>query len=194
MLSVGGGQFFKGLFLVGEAGVEIDYEQIALGNNTLASYELIEDAQAGRVTLYYTNGGGRISQTDYQRGVEPRNDAGQLEPGAEAGSLVDIYSVVETTNFCQALQPSNQVEFGVYSHIGNNFGYKLGEPHTAVTHWQQGDPDFQRQNNHQKMADATRAQQPSTPALVLLATLTLRSLLILTMFSLTEYSMTQTKI
>ena len=154
VLSVGGGQFFKGLFLVGEAGVEIDYEQIALGNNTLASYELIEDAQAGRVTLYYTNGGGRISQTDYQRGVEPRNDAGQLEPGAEAGSLVDIYSVVETTNFCQALQPSNQVEFGVYSHIGNNFGYKLGEPHTAVTHWQQGDPDFQRQNNHQKMADA----------------------------------------
>ena len=45
VLSVGGGQFFKGLFLVGEAGVEIDYEQIALGNNTLASYELVEGMQ-----------------------------------------------------------------------------------------------------------------------------------------------------
>ena len=149
VLSVGGGQFFKGLFLVGEAGVEIDYEQIALGNNTLASYELIEDAEAGRVTLYYDNEGGRISFADYKRGVIANND-----PGAEAGSLADIYSVVDSTAFCQALQPSNQVEFGVYSHIGNNFGYKLGEPHTAVTHWQQGDPDFQRQNNHQKMADA----------------------------------------
>ena len=69
VLSVGGGQFFKGLFLVGEAGVEIDYEQIALGNNTLASYELIEDAEAGRVTLYYDNEGGRISFADYKRGV-----------------------------------------------------------------------------------------------------------------------------
>ena len=152
VLSVGGGQFFKGLFLVGEAGVEIDYEQIALGNNTLASYELTEDAEAGRVTLYYANGGGRIGFAEYQRGVIPAND-----PGAEAGSLADIYSVVETTNFCQALQPSNQVEFGVYGHIGNNFGYTLGEDYIATTQWQSGSEDqYERQTSNQKFADAKK--------------------------------------
>ena len=158
VLSVGGGQFFKGLFLVGEAGVEIDYEQIALGNNTLASYELIEDAEAGRVTLYYDNEGGRISFADYKRGVIANND-----PGAEAGSLADIYSVVDSTAFCQALQPSNQVEFGVYGHIGNNFGYKIGEEFTHVTQWQQGagadgdgNPYYERQNSNEKLAEVKK--------------------------------------
>ena len=152
VLSVGGGQFFKGLFLVGEAGVEIDYEQIALGNNTLASYELVEDAEAGRITVYYTNEGGRIrGVADYKRGVIPRND-----PGAIAGSIADIYSVVGTTDFCQALQPSNQVEFGVYGHIGNNFGYKQGEPFVPCSQWQNGDTDLQRQDNQQRIAEARK--------------------------------------
>ena len=152
VLSVGGGQFFKGLFLVGESGIEIDYEQLALGNNTLASYELIEDAEAGRVTLYYGNEGGRLSQLEYKRGVIPSND-----PGAIAGSAADIYSVVGTTDFCQALQPSNQVEFGVYGHIGNNFGYKEGEPFVAVTQWQQRtDGDRERQLSNEKYAKAIK--------------------------------------
>ena len=63
---------FQGFVLVGEGGVEIDYEQIALGNNTLASYELVEDAEAGRVTLYYGNEGGRLTQLEYKRGVIPK--------------------------------------------------------------------------------------------------------------------------
>ena len=40
VLSVGGGQFFRGIFLVGEAPIKLERRQIALGNNTLASYEL----------------------------------------------------------------------------------------------------------------------------------------------------------
>ena len=152
VLSVGGGQFFKGLFLVGEAGVEIDYEQLALGNNTLASYELIEDAEAGRVTLYYDNEGGRISFADYKRGVIANND-----PGAEAGSLADIYSVVSSTAFCQALQPSNQVEFGVYGHIGNHFGFKEGEPYVPLSQWQnRPDDTLERQGNQQRIAEARK--------------------------------------
>ena len=151
VLSVGGGQFFKGLFLVGEAGVEIDYEQIALGNNTLASYELIEKAEAGRVTLYYTDGGGRISSDDYKRGVIADKD-----PGAEAGSVNDIYEVVGKTSFCQALQPSNQVEFGVYGHIGNKFGYKEGEPFVPTTQWQAGDTVTKRQGNAEAIAEARK--------------------------------------
>ena len=62
------------------------------------------------------------TRDDYELGVIPDND-----PGAEVGSLSDIYKVDGDTKFCQALQPSNQVEFGVYGHIGNNFGYKEGE-------------------------------------------------------------------
>ena len=41
ILSVGGGQFFRGNFLVAEAPVNLEERQIALGNNTLASYELV---------------------------------------------------------------------------------------------------------------------------------------------------------
>ena len=148
VLSVGGGQFFKGLFLVGEAGVEIDYQQIALGNNTLASYELTEDAEAGRISLYYTNDGGRITTTDdYKLGVTPDKD-----PGAIAGDGSDVYSVVDTTNFCQALQPSNQLEFGVYNLLGNNFGYKIGEDFEPMSQWQLGDDEYQRQEDNERYA------------------------------------------
>ena len=147
VLSVGGGQFFRGIFLVGEAPVTLEHRQIALGNNTLASYELKKDAEAGRLTLYASDDGGRIKEDDYELGVIPANDVGNFDDA-------DIYEVESRPDFCQALQPSNQVEFGVYSHIGNNFGYKLGEPHVASTHWQQGNPNFERQQNNQKMADA----------------------------------------
>ena len=170
VLSVGGGQFFKGLFLIGEGGVELDYEQIALGNNTLASYELERGVEAGRVTLYFTDDGGRINAEydeddetvgDYKLGVVPDRD-----PGALAGGPDDVYSFtgqdgngdpLAIKNFCQALQPSNQVEFGVYGHIGNNFGYKLGEDFTPLTQWQGGDDAFQRQNSTQAVAEAKRS-------------------------------------
>ena len=116
VLSVGGGQFFRGIFLVAEAPVNLERRQIALGNNTLASYELERFAEAGRISYYFKNGG-RINKDDIDLGVIPENDPGAFD-------LNDIYKVDDGTKFCQALQPSNQVEFGVYGHIGNNFGYK----------------------------------------------------------------------
>ena len=150
MLSVGGGQFFKGLFLVGEGGVFIDYNQIALGNNTLASYELLPDAPAGRVSLYYGNGGGRLRAVeDYKLGVTSDKD-----PGAITGGGSDVYSLNGVTDFCQAIQPSNQVEFGIYGHIGNNFGYKIGERFVATSQWQQGKGIiYHRQTSNQKYAE-----------------------------------------
>ncbi len=148
ILSVGGGQFFRGIFLVGEAGIELDHSQIALGNNTLASYELKSNANAGRVTLYYTNGGGRITKDNYKLGVKAANDPGNFDDG-------DIYEINDTKDFCQALQPSNQVEFGVYGHIGNNFGYKDGEPFVPCSQWQnRPDDTLERQNNQQRIAEA----------------------------------------
>ena len=70
VLSVGGGQFFRGIFLVGEAPLNLERRQIALGNNTLASYELRKNAEAGRITTYFKNGG-RIDKDDYELGVIP---------------------------------------------------------------------------------------------------------------------------
>ena len=164
ILSVGGGQFFRGVFLVGEGPVELDYAQLALGNNTLASYELppaSEDAEAGRATVYYAPTGGRIDRTDRVLGVVSAHDPGALvgDPGdpdvpADVG---DIYQVVGTTDFCQALQPSNQTEFGLYDHIGNNFGYKIGEDFLAVTQWQtRSDGEYERQNSNQKVAEGSK--------------------------------------
>ena len=153
MLSVGGGQFFKGLFLVGEGGVFIDYNQIALGNNTLASYELLPNAPAGRVSLYYGNGGGRLRAVeDYKLGVTSDKD-----PGAITGGGSDVYSLNGVTDFCQAIQPSNQVEFGIYGHIGNNFGYKIGERFVAISQWQnRADGQYERQTSNQKYAEARK--------------------------------------
>ena len=126
----------------------MERRQLALGNNTLASYELERFAEAGRISYYFKDGG-RIDKDDIDLGVIPENDPG-------AYNLDDIYEVDGGTKFCQALQPSNQVEFGVYGHIGNNFGYKQGEPFVPCSQWQQGDTDYQRQNNQQATAEARK--------------------------------------
>ena len=150
VLSVGGGQFFRGIFLIGEGPLNLAEEQLALGNNTLASYELVKDAEAGRITYYFEKDGGRINSGDYRRGVIVDNDPGAFSPG-------DIYQVDDGPHFCQALQPSNQVEFGVYGHIGNNFGYKIGEPFIPITQWQAGSEDqYERQTSNQKYAQGRK--------------------------------------
>ena len=146
---MGGGQFFRGIFLVGEAPLNLERRQIALGNNTLASYELRKNAEAGRITTYFKNGG-RIDKDDYELGVIPANDIGNFDDD-------DIYEVELKPDFCQALQPSNQVEFGVYGHIGNHFGYKEGEPFVPCSQWQQrSDITLERQNNQQRTAEARK--------------------------------------
>ena len=149
LLSIGGGQFFRGIFLVGEGPVNLESRQHALGNNTLASYELDKNAEAGRITTYFARKGGRIDKDDYQLGVIPANDPGAFDQA-------DIYEIEGSTHFCQAIQPSNQTEFGVFGHIGNNFGYKQGEAFVACSQWQQGDADYQRQDNQQKIAEARK--------------------------------------
>ena len=149
LLSIGGGQFFRGIFLISEKDVLLDHSQMALGNNTLASYELSpkdEKSEAGRVTYYFKDGG-RIDKDDFELGVIPAKDPG-------AFNQADIYEVEKSTHFCQAIQPSNQTEFGVFGHIGNNFGYKLGESFTPTSQWQ-GDSNgkYERQTSNQKRAE-----------------------------------------
>ena len=152
LLSVGGGQFFKGIFLVGEAGPLLEMSQTALGNNTLASYELEPGANAGRISLYYQKDGGRLDSQDYQVGVRPDND-----PGVQAASKDDIYTVLQRPDFCQAVLPSNQTEFGVYAVVGNNLGYKIGSDWLPLSQWQQrADTTRERQQSNERIANGRK--------------------------------------
>ena len=160
LMSVGGSQFFRGIFLVSEASDDrqhptIEYEQTALGNNTLGGFDLTRNLDAGRMSLYYAPGTGRIEGSDLEAGVRASNDIGNKENSGGA----DVYTVEGVGNtlgshFCQALQPSNQITFGVYNLIGNQFGYKIGEDFRPLSHWQQrSDPTKERQINNQSWAD-----------------------------------------
>ncbi len=151
LLSIGGGQLFRGVFMVGEAAPDLLLEQTALGNNILGSYDLGVNLNAGRITMYYAPNGGRITSNDYALGVIPANDVGNKQDS-------DVYSVEGeggqlTTDFCQTLQPSNQTQFGVYSFIGNNFGYKIGEDFRPTSQWQsRQDGQYERQGDNQRLA------------------------------------------
>ena len=152
MLSIGGGQFFKGLFFIGEGSntLKINVEQTALGNNTLSSYDLREGVQAGRLSLYQSTTGGRLKNTNYVGGVVPENDIGAK------GVQRDIYSINQEPDFCEVVLPSNQKAFGLYGIVGNNLGYKIGEDFTPLSQWQQGDDDFQRQSSNEAIAERMR--------------------------------------
>ena len=151
LLSVGGGQFIKTLHLISEGGngFRIDEEQTALGNNLLGSYELRKDAESGRVTFYFEDQGGRIDKNDYELGVIPAND-----PGASDQS--DIYSFEKQPDFCMAVLPGNQTDFGVYSLIGNNFGYKLGESYNPTSMIDAGSDTRKARFDNQANADAIK--------------------------------------
>ena len=171
ILSMGGGQFFRGMFLLGEGPLTIDVFQTALGNNLLGTYNLTDQSgvsrngAAERGTIYYAPEGGRIDENDYLIGAKPATD-----PGAKQQS--DIYVVEGGTtgalggNFCQCVQPSNQNEFGVFAFIGNRLGFKLGEDFEACSQWQAGNkfsdddpprPIYERQRSNTRTVDQLKA-------------------------------------
>lgn len=126
VLSLGGDQLLRGLFLVGEGdsranSMEIDATQCAFGNNLLGAYDLSVN-QRSRVTIYYSNDGGRIVDTDYLAGNPAATDPGNF------GS--DVFSVggtgnLQGPNFCFAAKPSTQTSIGLYSWLGNGFGFRV---------------------------------------------------------------------
>lgn len=123
--SIGGGQLLRGLFLVGEASIaELDATQFAIGNNLLTGYDLAQ-REAGRITLYYSADGGRLTSTDYIAGQNPANDVGNAET-AGGGDVFQVRGTGNnwTTDFCFASTPSNQTAFGLYGFIGNNFAHR----------------------------------------------------------------------
>ena len=134
--SLGGDQLFRGIFLVGEGdtradSMELDPEQFALGNNLLGTYDLAINSTS-RVSIYYSNDGGRIINSDHIAGRKPAtgtaNDPGNSSPQPITPDG-DVFRVrgaggVETTDFCYTYKPSNQTSFGLFSWIGNGVCYR----------------------------------------------------------------------
>lgn len=115
-------QLMRAIFLLGEGhpGMKIDPANIAIGNNTLGSY-LLGNTENARFTAYYRPFGGRIIAADRLTGTS--NDPGSASPE-------DVYAVEDETgqlapSFCHAHRPNTQTQFGVYSLIGNGFGFRV---------------------------------------------------------------------
>ena len=137
ILSLGGDQLFRGVFLVGEGddranSMELDPEQFALGNNLLGAYELFidnpTDNDRGRVAIYYSRNGGRLQPNDHIAGTSANLDPGNFVNNPRNGP--DVFSVAgannaQGANFVFVSKPSTQTTFGVYSWIANGFGYRV---------------------------------------------------------------------
>ena len=122
ILTVDKGQVFKALFLIGEGSsdLQLDVNNIAIGNNTLGSY-LLGGNDNARFSVYFKNNGGRIAASD--------KIAGSTQP-VEIAPTADVFQVKNESgalagNFCHVHRPNTQTQFGVYSLIGNGLGYRV---------------------------------------------------------------------
>lgn len=138
--SIGGGQMLRALFLVGEGTIpELDPTQFAIGNNLINNYDLaVRDS--GRISIYYSPDGGRITSADHIAGVIAANDLGNAENAGGA----DVFQVRGQdddweSSFCFTSTPSNQTTFGLHSFIGNNFPYKVNPSFRPAVVLQPGD-------------------------------------------------------
>jgi hypothetical protein len=126
ILSLGGGQMLRGVFLLGEGTVSsIDTTGFAIGSNTLQGHVFDNTSateQGSRVTVYFSGNGGRIRGTDRVLGRTEANDDGS------SGAL-DVFRVYwdgqQRTDFCSSNRPSTQTTFGVYAPLGNNLLHKV---------------------------------------------------------------------
>jgi hypothetical protein len=136
MVSLGGSQMLRAVYLVGEASITgIDPQQFAFGENLLSAYDLgAAGESSARVTIYHRPGGGRIRATDRIAGRLAANDPGN----AEAAGAADVYQVRGLNNeyvpaTCYSYQPSSQTTFGVYAPIGNGLAYRVNPQIRPIT-------------------------------------------------------------
>ena len=126
VLSLGGDQLLRSIYLVGEGdnradSMELDVQQFALGNNLLGTYDLDQN-DTSRISIYYSNDGGRLADADYIAGRAPAEDPGNSGTG-------DVFAVRGTggtfgPNFSYAYKPSTQTSFGLFSWIGNGMCFR----------------------------------------------------------------------
>ena len=124
--SIGGGQLLRSIFLVSEGTVaDLDPTQFAIGNNLINNYDLAV-TDHGRISIYYSPDGGRLTAADHIAGQIPANDLGNAE-NAGGADVFQVRGVGDeyASDFCFTSTPSNQTAFGIHSFIGNNFGFKV---------------------------------------------------------------------
>lgn len=130
LLSIKGSQVFKAIFMLGEGAISsIDPKSFAIGDNTLGSYDIGSTAatqNAGRMTLYYSSNGGRLTSANYLSGRTPATDIGNAETSGGA----DVFCVKSRGNVwrqdsCFTMKPTTQTTFGVYGLIPNNLGVRV---------------------------------------------------------------------
>ena len=152
ILSLGGDQLFRGIFLIGEGdnradSMELDAQQFALGNNLLGGYSL-ETNTTSRISLYYMSAGGRITGNENIAGRTAASDPGNFENPPRNGP--DVFSVagagnVQGEGFCYCYKPSTQTSFGLFGWVGNGVCYRTNpslRPARTPTTRAQGDGNF----------------------------------------------------
>jgi hypothetical protein len=126
ILSLGGGQMIRGVFLLSEGSISsVDPNNFAIGSSALQGYIFDSNSAteaASRVTLYLSKDGGRIAGADRVAGRSNANDDGS----STSSDVFQVYwNGAERTDFCSSNRPSTQTTFGVYAPIGNDLMYKV---------------------------------------------------------------------
>jgi hypothetical protein len=130
--SLGGSQLLRAIFLVGEGPIGgIDLKNFAAGGNTLASYDFgnsSANSAGSRLTVYGRVDGGlttRIASGDQIFGRAAASDVGNAQNAGGSDVFMVRRGNAWAADFCSATRPNNQTVFGVYTLIGNDFGFKV---------------------------------------------------------------------
>lgn len=128
MLSLGGDQFLRSIFMIGEAKT-LNIDSLALGDNLIKSYQYGSNSnaqQVGKLTAYFRRDGGRITTNDYLLGRSAATDPGN----AAASGGQDVYAIISTNgnyrqDFCFTYKPTNSTTFGIYRWLPNGAPYRV---------------------------------------------------------------------
>lgn len=128
MLSQGGDQFLRSMFLLGEANTA-SIESLAIGDNLVGSYDLLVSEvmqDCAKLSVYYRSIGGRITENDYVWGRAPATDPGNAINGGGA----DVFEIVSENqayapDFCFSTRPSNSTKFGLSKWLPNGTAFRL---------------------------------------------------------------------
>jgi len=160
--SVGGGQLLRSIFLVSEAQIQsLDATQFAIGNQLINNYDL-RVTDHGRISIYYSSDGGRLTSADHIAGTIPANDLGNSE-NSGGNDVFQVRGVNDEwiSGFCFASSPSNQGTFGISGFVGNNFPFKMNPVFRPAVQLQPGDSNEVRCPNDWQ-AQAQRQKQGTT--------------------------------
>lgn len=126
--SVNGNQLLRAIFLISEGAISsLDLQGFAIGDTSLTGYELDAlDNQFARLSIYLSKDSGRLVNADHIAGCGATYDIAN----ATNGGGQDVFALKSVGNayrqdFCFTSRPSANTTFGLYSHIPNNFSFRV---------------------------------------------------------------------